>query len=904
MTAARFNIRHASAALARHLRHQFRLTLWRLLLLTIGAVTIVAQDNQPPACRCPVPKSFADAQGKKLGTIAVRVKAQLNQATSGLEWVLVEYPEEAAINIANECLKERIKKQVAALKEQHPVCGFGGDCRFNEELDRKNNDLDLINLPPELERPPADPNQTFDCTLCLLYKDVNFCPPKSIPVEIHVKTAKGATLAGGLCTTLGQAPSHNNRSSAAQAIPVKLAFAPEDLQNAKKDRQITDDEAARQRVTEELLRVSDRAFEIAKEKKMLDADGKTLLGCPGDKATQDTTQSVVIALRDIYDLNSRHSGVSWGKFVAQISLCRGKMVCPGEAAPQQRSPLCDNLCGDSQQPAWIILISGLQIVRSVSIRVAPDKIDKQFTRTATGRSLYRKRKEKQTELINRFRGKLSARPGHIITNDEVECDESKICHGADDCRAADRNELCSEIKEFKGLSSRPYIPLTSTRKPDFTTDANLIYEVLRKLPPERAIGLKGGGSFSPEEKFTANVGLDEQNMLLLDEQVTFDFARGPETQKLRFTLSHPFAETGRAGWRLKTVSANVQYFRDNDQRLGNLTAEEIAARETGSTARVSFGYDSFSAKNYFDAQFLAEKRPRTHWTMLSDVTLEYRDVNIPESDRLITITGLDKSQLPSARTQVTNLALAARVGMTRDFWRPNRAGLGLIALSLDTRVQRGVGLFGADYEYSKAWLSAHGEVFFGRLTAQDFFLRYTRGAGRCTSKTPVFELFRLGGPQSVRGIEEGELIGRRLTFGQAEFGISALSLWQFIRGNREAKSQPRAGAGNASSDNSGDVDEPPADGVDFSNVYLKTLFDHARISDPTSFNPAPRGAPPNPAPFLLDRRANGYGFAVELRNLPAGGGGQGLNLSIGYAHSPQSRLHRSGTIFTAVTFNF
>jgi hypothetical protein len=268
---------------------------------------------------------------------------------------------------------------------------------------------------------------------------------------------------------------------------------------------------------------------------------------------------------------------------------------------------------------------------------------------------------------------------------------------------------------------------------------------------------------------------------------------------------------------------------------------------------------------------------------------------------LLTITGLDRRLLPATRTQITNLALSITTGVTHDFRRPGRAGLGLIALLFSARLQRGISLFGADYKYGKALLSARSEVFFGRLTPRDFFLRYTHGLGRGTSRTPVFELFRLGGPQNLRGIEEGELIGRRLSFGQAEFGVSAGSLWQFLHGRRAAQSSPQAGASNASSNNSGSSGEEKSagSGVDFSNVYLKTFFDHARITDPTSFVSIPSGAP-----SMLDRRANGYGFAVELRGLPAGDGGQQLNLSIGYGRSPQSRLHNSGTMFTAVTFNF
>src|SRR5204862_5653260 len=71
------------------------------------------------------------------------------------------------------------------------------------------------------------------------------------------------------------------------------------------------------------------------------------------------------------------------------------------------------------------------------------------------------------------------------------------------------------------------------------------------------------------------------------------------------------------------------------------------------------------------------------------------------------------------------------------------------------------------------------------------------------------------------------------------------------------------------------------------NAYLKVFYDRGRVHDSDSFV----------GPVTVDRVAEGYGAAVELRRL----GGKNINLSIGYAYSPESTLHKHGTTYTGVS---
>src|SRR6185437_10753695 len=327
----------------------------------------------------------------------------------------------------------------------------------------------------------------------------------------------------------------------------------------------------------------------------------------------------------------------------------------------------------------------------------------------------------------------------------------------------------------------------------------------------------------------------------------------------------------------------VQYFVDKDRRLANLTEQEIEDRETGSEARFSFGYDSFSILDHATADCLADaKRKRTRYSLLMTPVFGYRDVDIKEDNALLRITQIDKSLLPQARTQTTTLSLDGNLGFSHDFRKLDRAGVGMMNISLNGRLQRGVQLFGADYKYNKTYATISSEVFFGSISPRDFFLRHNHIMGRGTRGTPIFELFSLGGPQAVRGLEDGEIIGRRMSVDQFEGGINALVLWHLISRKPVAKTLLQDDCPDSPEETQSQLP------FDINKTYLKVFYDYGRVRDQDSFV-IPGGA---------NRKARGYGIAVELRQL----GGKNVNLSFGYAHSPESVLHKSGTLYTGVSY--
>ena len=104
----------------------------------------------------------------------------------------------------------------------------------------------------------------------------------------------------------------------------------------------------------------------------------------------------------------------------------------------------------------------------------------------------------------------------------------------------------------------------------------------------------------------------------------------------------------------------------------------------------------------------------------------------------------------------------------------------------------------------------------------------------------------------------GEYVGRTLRFWQSTLGIGLPVFWPGL-----AKAEGQAAA--------------------LANSYLTFFYDRGTVETNRA-----------------RRLANGYGLAVEIRNMPAGK--QRAHLSIGWARSPQSFLHRRGVMTVGVNF--
>jgi hypothetical protein len=906
---------------------------------------------QPQAsCACP-------GTSQRLGAIRVTVRAI--KSADELIWVLKAVPDAAALLIDNSDLRRNIQTAIAQTTEGLQAAQFGlsdaAEFNFLSIPAQALVGTQIIWLPTgALTATPRAEDEEQSGEICICGPATArpaVLPPTAYRVVVVLKTAFAARAARE-----SSLRSIQQEELTLENLPVKLFFTQRDLMNAapglptRKQPRARAMAEQRTRVVDELRAVAQRLITLARTHKLLDNTGKltpTPTSDPNEvsaaelddqrrTAFQIARDAMAAAFRDAYELKRTpgklplRNEVKWRGLELPIGTCDADRCAGGPLEP------CNGLCGTPPQPVFVIGVEGLQLVRHVALKVQPDETDEKFNDQPVARDFNEMRRVVAKKLNQQFKDQFSAKPGHIVDWEQIKTDLSKLCPNF-----GTADQKCQAVAAIKQISSPPKrMPVrgkpannnlaanppnnspgnspnnaadtqtasmagsdaNAVEDENYSYDSTLIYEVLRKRKTPGALGISAGARYSPEDSFLATLGLREYNLLgfgklSLREHISLDFARGDQAQKLRFQLARPFAAPKRSGFRVKDVSLAVNYFRDQNQRLGNLTPAEIEARELGSSAAVSFGYDSFKPEDY---QLLNcdcyKTRKRTHATLNGDASLGFRDLNIPESRRLLTLTGLDEQLLPRTNTQHAPLALNLTLALTHDARQLNKAGLGQINVSLDTKLQRGLDLFGADYRYHKTALTARAETVFGKLSPEDFFLRYTHGLGQGSAQTPVTELFRLGGQQSVRGMEEGEFIGRRLSFGQAEFGVNVFALWHLLR-RTPAPELNRTPCSKGTGTDAARSRLP----FDPAGIYLKTFFDHARLTDPTSFTNLALGA--SLLPRRLDQRANGYGVALELRNLSNDIGAQ-VSLTFGYARSPQSRLHPSGTLFTGVSYSF
>jgi hypothetical protein len=887
-----------------------------LVVLLPFAWTAGPAMHAQTSCPCP-------GTGTSLGRVRVKVRAK--KAGDTFFWVLSSFPDSSTENdlqITDGSLHQRIKLALNEIAANGTADQFGFTDAADFNLIATLNEQfasagTTFFAAPELNVAPALETETRESFLCVCGRAG--ATPTPMPVTpgqyrvfVVLKTASA---------TENQTPMPPliQAEATVENLPVKLFYTRQDLKNAATDPQARANPKAR--VEAELRAVAQRLITLARVNRLLDAAGK-LIPTPTDdpnavKVEELTTdrRTAFVAARDAlipafkqsYELTTvpptsqLKSAVQWRGLSILIGPCLPEACTGGPAEP------CNQLCGQPPLPTFVISVTGLQIVRHVALKVQPDELDRKFADQKVGQEFNELRRTIAKKLNLEYKNKFAVQPGHVATWEQIEQDHQLLCPAGN----SNATPQCKAIANFLQLSSPPKrrppskplqnlaANLANEPEPDdFNDDSALIYEVERRRKTPGALGINAGAQYSPAESFLGTVGVKEYNLLGLGkldlgERASLDFARGAQVQKIRFQLSRPFVTPERAGLRIKDVSIAVNYMRDRNQRLSNLTPEEIEARELGSSAAITFGYDSFKPEDYLLLNCDTFKtRKRTHITLNGETSLGFRDLDIPESQKLLTLTGLSTTLLPQPNTQITPLALNLSFGLTHDARQLERAGLGHINFALDTKLQHGLDWFGADYSYDKNALTARAEIVFGALSPEDFFLRYSHGIGQSSERTPVTELFRLGGLSNVRGIEEGEFIGRRLSFGQAEFGINALALWHLLHRTAAPELNQTPCATNAGTE--GARSPLPFDPA---NLYFKTFYDFARISDPTSFTG------PGPLPRRLNQFANGYGIALELRQL-GNDVTAPLSFSFGYARSPQSFLHRQGTLFTGVSYSF
>lgn len=503
------------------------------------------------------------------------------------------------------------------------------------------------------------------------------------------------------------------------------------------------------------------------------------------------------------------------------------------------------LSDDNQE---IFGVSGLQLVQNVKLSVTPEA-DPQGNVTRNDRD------DEIEELLNKkYNPRLIAQPGEIVTNDILDKDTRQLY-------------LVRSVSEFPKYSF---------------ADGVLTYEVIRRREIVN-LTVTGAGSYSPEYALNGSLAVTGDNLLGRSESLSLSLTGGNSFQKGQFNLSIP-RETPKERRKIPIIFAGFNlsgnYSYDSDQALGNPVLTRYTNRESRISTSASFEYDSFTQRDYVEqAEGLSEKRKRLHHIVTTDLGFDLLN-NQLKSTGLIPVAPLDgRVVYPSLRVNYLASYDLRRAG--------KRGGIGEIDFLFNAEGEKGFTGIGGDFSYRQYELSAGAQIFFGIAAPTDMFLRYQRGAGASSSGTPLFKLFRLGGPLNVRGLEEGEIVGNSYAYDKSEFGVGLLPLVRTIR-----NLFPRGKKNNNPNPN-----EEPAPtnigGLDLANTYIKIFYDRGRV-----FETKALGEILNPA-----HGVKGYGIAAELRGL-AFIKNKRANLTIGYARSPDSLLHRRGTVVTGLSLDF
>jgi len=490
-------------------------------------------------------------------------------------------------------------------------------------------------------------------------------------------------------------------------------------------------------------------------------------------------------------------------------------------------------------------ISGLSLIDDVQIKVTP-------AADATNNQTPNDRDKEIADLLNKtYKPRLLAQPGQIPTKDILDKDTRQL-----------------------------YLVRNVSAVPKYTfEDGVLTYEVERRREIVN-LTLTGTGSYSPEYALNGSIAVTGDNLLHRNESLSLSLTGGNALQQGKFSFSIP-RETPKERRRVPIIFAgfglNASYLYDSDQRLGNPPLTQLSNRESQISAKLSFEYDSFTDRDFIEqAEGINEKRKRLHHLVTTDLGFDLQNSNLKSNGELPLIPPLDgRVAYPSLNVRYLGAYDMRRAG--------KRSGIGEIDFLLTGNGQKGLTTFGADFDYRQYELSGGAQIFFGFTSTTNLFLRYQRGVGASSSGTPLFKQLRLGGSLNVRGLEEGEFIGNSYAYDRTELGVALLPLLRTVRG---------LFPGNKKSETSGGA-APNIGGIDLANTYVKVYYDRGRIFDTNSL-----GKILNPA-----HGVKGYGIAAELRGI-AFIMNKRANLTIGYARSPDSLLHRRGVIVTGLSLDF
>jgi len=762
-----------------------------------------------------------------------RVEALTATDSPKLHWVLLSEPGETDVNVADVRVRALVVKAIDDAFHQpgclHVVVENRRPCSLSFVLART---LSATLQSPTMRDPPAKAGQTPDPDLRIQFTP----PPPPVPTKI-----------GKLTIT------------------------------------VTTDVAETANSTERLMR-GRRAIQIIKmQVNWKDAAVRVQSAAPPPEGSD-----ILITVKYTAEARMRPSGGFFDAAVTEDALlevavaalekARTEKLLPGAIAP---SDVVMNAFQDSFRQRYMLSVPGWP-TPTVGFRFEPDHPD-QFSIQVIG---VRIASGAKVEVV---RGQIAGTSGmmdFVGANPRIEKDiQNALDKAAEDATAKVEPQLaavgCSAPPPGALRAARCHVPTfdavegaRSALKGQPLISGNV--DVRRRFSGliftgtrQWAVGslnVKSDltGSITPEDFVTGQASLDASNLIrnILPVNVgeTYNVAvqGGSEVQRATFDFSIP--RTAGKNWiRSYGFTYSFLFARDAKQRYGNDNPGDpsLINRQMGMTPQL----------------FFELSRPLGSAWLLStrgEVSFDWRAVLIaPRTSGPSLVDG--QLSAPTAEWKLT-------AGHDSD-----TGFIGSTRLQIDATGRRGTHALQGVFAFQQYTVAARGEVFFGkRRRNSDFFIRYERGLGVSSTGTPLFELERLGGPTSVRGLENGEYIGRNLTYDQSGAGVSVFAITTLFH------KSTRSTDGKESTD-----DKPPVvGGFDLGNIYLVGLYDRGRVTNAGNLGDL----------LSVGPAADSYGIAAELRKMPAQN--NIANIAIGWALSPQSRLHTHGLLTLGVNIEF
>jgi hypothetical protein len=371
---------------------------------------------------------------------------------------------------------------------------------------------------------------------------------------------------------------------------------------------------------------------------------------------------------------------------------------------------------------------------------------------------------------------------------------------------------------------------------------------------------------NPHELISGQTQFSEENLFGFVHTSTATLKAGPEVQRGDFDFDITRTKQQITfGFHL-----NGQYLRDENQKFGYLSGPKFTDEEWGPTPKAFIEW--------------APSRGRFSTDTRVELPFQFHHFNIHPPAGIV---------LPQSRGWVNGAAPTFHqffaYDLTRfDVERKPAGHFGPVNLGLDAGMLRSGPAMSSDFDFERYYATVRAQGFAGITGPEDFLFRYVRGIGMGSRAMPLFELFQLGGNGSVRGIEQGELVGRGMAIDQSEIGVNTASLWRWV----SRKQDPPKAAPPASSAVGAGATAPALSKLGISSIFLVGFYDRGRVTQAASLGEL----------LDLQHALHGYGCKVELRGLRAGT--RVGNLSMGYARSPGSVLHSKGVFITAFSLEF